>query len=413
MAAARRPGRPEFAQVRAEEVEAMPTPRARAERPPRSNDALSELPGDLSSKVKAIIGQQMSILEAKLRKEMAVPVAPKDDARTKAQRLEEKLLQQFHRVKEEGQRLRPSKEVLGGEDPMPLAPEESEAAISEEGSVPSMPEAPSLPSTRKLTEELQMQMARVERRLEQLEEDVRRLGRREDHDERPRGAVGPVLGGPVPSTAPEVQATLDRRMDGMQEMLRSLEDGLRSWQSHTQRLEDLWHRGGLPVERCDAAEAAASRLALQRGSEERCSAQWQGGEERPKSVACESPQLRCSGSTISKLTSAPGFSPSSKDLTETSDHQEGELQDLSSEPLSLAVPQLREDDSPPALRLQSLLQGLSFNVEGQTWSNSIAETKAEIERLKSASRRAEHGDVAGPSASASPAANASADEKTS
>ena len=68
--------------------------------------------------VKAIIGQQMSILEAKLRKEMAVPcppgrtarvsrswrstrershsgsdpvevpVAPKDDARTKAQRLE-------------------------------------------------------------------------------------------------------------------------------------------------------------------------------------------------------------------------------------------------------------------------------------------------------------------------------------
>eukprot|EP00913_Durusdinium_trenchii_P026256 g24635.t1 len=114
-----------------------------------------------------------------------------------------------------------------------------------------------------------------------------------------------------------------------------------------------------------------------------------------------------------KLTSAPGFSPSSKDLTETSDHQEGELQDLSSEPLSLAVPQLREDDSPPALRLQSLLQGLSFNVEGQTWSNSIAETKAEIERLKSASRRAEHGDVAGPSASASPAANASADEKTS
>ena len=24
---------------------------------------------------------------------------------------------------------------------------------------------------------------------------------------------------------------------------RSLEDGLRSWQSHTQRLEDLWHRG--------------------------------------------------------------------------------------------------------------------------------------------------------------------------
>eukprot|EP00913_Durusdinium_trenchii_P019648 g18471.t1 len=222
---------------------ASPTPRARAERPPRSNDALSELPGDLSSKVKAIIGQQMSILEAKLRKEMAVPVAPKDDARTKAQRLEEKLLQQFHRVKEEGQRLRPSKEVLGGEDPMPLAPEESEAAISEEGSVPSMPEAPSLPSTRKLTEELQMQMARVERRLEQLEEDVRRLGRREDHDERPRGAVGPVLGGPVPSTAPEVQATLDRRMDGMQEMLRSLEDGLRSWQSHTQRLEDLWHRG--------------------------------------------------------------------------------------------------------------------------------------------------------------------------
>ncbi|CAK9049538.1 unnamed protein product [Durusdinium trenchii] len=105
---------------------------------------------------------------------------------------------------------------------------------------------------------------------------------------------------------------------------------------------------------------------------------------------------------------------SGKDLTETSDHQEGELQDLSSEPLSLAVPQLREDDSPPALRLQSLLQGLSFNVEGQTWSNSIAETpKAEIERLKSASRRAEHGDVAGPSASASPAANASADEKTS
>ncbi|CAK9049540.1 unnamed protein product [Durusdinium trenchii] len=206
----------------------------------------------------------MSILEAKLRKEMAVPVAPKDDARTKAQRLEEKLLQQFHRVKEEGQRLRPSKEVLGGEDPMPLAPEESEAAISEEGSVPSMPEAPSLPSTRKLTEELQMQMARVERRLEQLEEDVRRLGRREDHDERPRGAVGPVLGGPVPSTAPEVQATLDRRMDGMQEMLRCLAGGLKQAEAQAGKvpLAPSQHRpagGGGPWKMgCDPGKATRS-----------------------------------------------------------------------------------------------------------------------------------------------------------
>lgn len=112
-----------------------------------------------------------------------------------------------------------------GDDP-PLAPAEREGDPQRDEGVKEL-----TIGFRRLAEELQMQMGRVERRLEDLEEDVRSLKVQvKEKEEQPR------LSSCVTSVT-----TLEKRMDGMQEMMRSLEDGLRSWQSRTQQL-DRWHQ---------------------------------------------------------------------------------------------------------------------------------------------------------------------------
>lgn len=343
----------------------------RPDRLQESFAANSMCAGDISTQVRTLIGEQLKVLEDRLKTEILpkavpaaklplveLPPAKVTEVTARAERLEEKLLQQFHRVKQEGERLK-SGPKQSGDDPPP-APAESEGDPQQrdaEGAVKEL-----TIGFRRLAEELQMQMGRVERRLDDLEEDVRSLKVQvKEKAEPPRFDSG---------------ATLEKRMDGMQEMVRSLEDGLRSWQSRTQQL-DRWHQDHrscavtapvtavteppptFPVtspetspETSPALESSPARPLSPRRMNEvkvtehrdaRDARDARDGDSprhlRPPGASCASNGTATTVSYSKFMSLPPAYSPSDKDAM--SDGDTRDFLELSAEVgLSLAVPQL-------------------------------------------------------------------------
>lgn len=333
-------------------------------RPQESFAANSMCAGEISTQVRTLIGEQLKVLEDRLKTEILpkavpagakVPLAelPTAGVTARAERLEEKLLQQFQRLKQEGERLK-SNPKQSGDDP-PLAPAEREGdPFQRDEGVKEL-----TIGFRRLAEELQMQMGRVERRLEDLEEDVRSLKVQvKEKEEQPR------LSSCVTSVI-----TLEKRMDGMQEMMRSLEDGLRSWQSRTQQL-DRWHQDHrsctvtapvtAPVTGATAGAAAAdatetettetsvalgsspARPLSPRMNEVKVTEHRDGDSPRhlrPPGASCGSNGTATTVSYSKFMSLPPAYSPSDKDAM--SDGDTRDFLELSAEVgLSLAVPQL-------------------------------------------------------------------------
>jgi len=319
--------------------------------------------GEISTQVRTLIGEQLKVLEDRLKTEILpkavpagakVPLAelPTAGVTARAERLEEKLLQQFQRLKQEGERLK-SGPKQSGDDP-PLAPAEREGDPQRDEGVKEL-----TIGFRRLAEELQMQMGRVERRLEDLEEDVRSLKVQvKEKEEQPR------LSSCVTSVT-----TLEKRMDGMQEMMRSLEDGLRSWQSRTQQL-DRWHQdhrsctvtapvtapvaGATAGAAADATETETTETSVALGSsparplsprmnEVKVTEHRDGDSPRhlrpPGAASCGSNGTATTVSYSKFMSLPPAYSPSDKDAM--SDGDTRDFLELSAEVgLSLAVPQL-------------------------------------------------------------------------
>lgn len=326
----------------------------RLDRSQESFAANSMCAGDISTQVRTLIGEQLKVLEDRLKTEILpkavpaaklplveLPPAKVTEVTARAERLEEKLLQQFQRVKQEGERLK-SGPKQSGDDPPP-APAESECDPQQrdaEGAVKEL-----TIGFRRLAEELQMQMGRVERRLDDLEEDVRSLKVQvKEKAEPPRF---------------DSVATLEKRMDGMQEMVRSLEDGLRSWQSRTQQL-DRWHQDHRscavtapvtspvtePPPTSPALESSPARpLSPRRMNEVKVTEHRDGRDGdsprhlRPPGASCASNGTATTVSYSKFMSLPPAYSPSDKDAM--SDGDTRDFLELSAEVgLSLAVPQL-------------------------------------------------------------------------
>eukprot|EP00435_Cladocopium_sp_Y103_P069836 s408_g34.t1 len=234
---------------------------------------------------------------------------------------------------------------------------------------------------RRLAEELQMQMGRVERRLDDLEEDVRSLKVQvKEKEEQPRS---------------DSVATLERRIDGMQEMMRSLEDGLRSWQSHTQQFEDRWHQDhrscavSAPVSASVAAASAdatatetspalgsspvARPLSPRHMNEVKVTEHRDAGDSpdrhlRPPGASCASNGTATTVSYSKFMSLPPAYSPSDKDAM--SDGDTRDFLELSAEVgLSLAVPQLGVEGDP---------HGKEGTASSQSPSSGSSDRKAEL-----------------------------------
>eukprot|EP00435_Cladocopium_sp_Y103_P011441 s2069_g3.t1 len=118
------------AAVPAEAVEAPKVTPCMVQQPARPQESFaanSMCAGDISTQVRTLIGEQLKVLEDRLKTEIlpkAVPAGAKVPL-AELPTANEKLLQQFQRLKQEGERLKSGPKQSGDEAP-PLAPAERE-----------------------------------------------------------------------------------------------------------------------------------------------------------------------------------------------------------------------------------------------------------------------------------------------
>ena len=371
---------PEVPRERVAATPPVPVPQTRP-----SNQSFAACPmgaGDISTQVRTLIGEQLRVLEDRLKTEI-LPQASAVASRTPRQ---EKPSLQVHGVKEgnegEGEKSQAGATSRAPLQPVPLAavlgPTERTAVPTESGSGSEIKELTI--GFRRLAEELQLQMGRFERRLDNLEEDVRTLKVKIEQPEEPKGSQV------TRSETPNTLSILETRMDEMQESMRSLEEGLRSWQSHTQHLEDRWCQGGGTLSTRSPSPSAIREVKVEPiGSP----------VKRPHNVRTqnsESPKhlrLPGNGAPPVPISSIPMAMPCSRDKDAMSNGDAGDYPELSAEVgLSLAVPQLGlEEDSP---RTGGSTEGCNLDADASLVSaSSETFTSSSLAETKTASHPAE------------------------
>jgi len=339
--------------------------------------------GDISTQVRTLIGEQLRVLEDRLKTEI-LPQASAVASRTPRQ---EKPSLQVHGVKEgnggEGEKSQAGATSRAPLQPVPLAavlgPTERTAVPTESGSGSEIKELTI--GFRRLAEELQLQMGRFERRLDGLEEDVRTLKVKIEQPEEPKEAQV------TRSETPNTLSILETRMDEMQESMRSLEEGLRSWQSHTQHLEDRWCQGGGTL-----STRSPSPTAIREVKVEPIGSPVKRPEHNFRTQNSESPKhLRPPSNGAPTVLHSIPMAPSSRDK-DASNGDARDCPELSAEVgLSLAVPQLGlEEDSP---RTGGSTEGCNLDADpslvsasSETFtSSSLAETKTAEKRRENTS----------------------------
>ncbi|CAE7940197.1 unnamed protein product, partial [Symbiodinium sp. KB8] len=271
---------------------------------PEQGDVLSKQSMDV---LMTFMQEQMKHFEDRLKMELLGRLRGSAVQRSAqaAASLEEKLLLQIQRVQEEGERLR---EPRGTPRETPRREESSEEPSSDgrrddnhESERETVKEL--LINFRKLAAELQMQITRLDRldmdiggRLGGLEEGIRRLD-----------AENAKLTEQLTESARRLAAPVALAED-LQQAVRSLEEALESWQSHTQHLEDDLRS------RMEELSHSVARLEPSKGqSPVQASPKGQSSPSRASPAQRTIPSLPTSTAFLNLVSILPAYSPSSQD----------------------------------------------------------------------------------------------------